>query len=148
MEGMALWKLERRVDLSVNTWPWDVVGERPWTDELLPNAVMSAYGAFSAYLFCMKLVESPNCTNCDRRRRDNDARHTLFECPAFQLYREDMMTILQKKGEQPITPDRLIPIMLKNADGLGFKLWVSNVGSPACDNNIWVIKEWVTIIST
>ncbi len=29
---------------------------------------------------------------------------------------------------------------------LGFKLRVSNVGSPACDNNIWVIEEWVTII--
>ncbi len=27
-----------------------------------------------------------------------------------------------------------------------FKLRVSNVGSPACDNNVWVIKEWVTII--
>ncbi len=28
---------------------------------------------------------------------------------------------------------------------LGFKLRVSNVGSPACNNNVWVIKEWVTI---
>ncbi len=39
---------------------------------------------------------------------------------------------------------------------LGFKLRVSNDGSPACDNNIcpacdnnvWVIREWVTIIFT
>ncbi len=30
----------------------------------------------------------------------------------------------------------------------GFKLRVSNVGSPACDNNVWVINEWVTIIFT
>ncbi len=29
---------------------------------------------------------------------------------------------------------------------LEFKLRVSNVGSPACDNNVWVIKEWLTII--
>ncbi len=33
---MALWKLERRVDLSVNTQPCGVVGERLWADELLP----------------------------------------------------------------------------------------------------------------
>ncbi len=34
---MALWKLERRVDPSVNTQPRDMVGEKPWTDEPLPN---------------------------------------------------------------------------------------------------------------
>ncbi len=38
MEGTALWKLKRRLDLSVNTQHRGVVGERPWTDELLPNA--------------------------------------------------------------------------------------------------------------
>ncbi len=27
-------------------------------------------------------------------------------------------------------------------------LRVSNVGSPVCDNKVWVIKEWVTIIFT
>ncbi len=31
---------------------------------------------------------------------------------------------------------------------LRFKLRVSNVGNPACDNKVWVIKEWVTIIFT
>ncbi len=36
MKGTALWKLERRVDLSINTRPRGVVGERPWTDEILP----------------------------------------------------------------------------------------------------------------
>ncbi len=64
----------------------------------------------------MQLVESPECTNCDRRGWDNDAWHTLLEYPAFQLYWEDMMT-LQKKGEQPLTPDSLVLIMLKSADG-------------------------------
>ncbi len=34
---MALWKLERRVDPSVNRGPRLAVGERPWTDELVPN---------------------------------------------------------------------------------------------------------------
>ncbi len=27
------------------------------------------------------------------------------------------MTTLQKKGEQPLTPDSLVPIMLKSTDG-------------------------------
>ncbi len=36
MEGTALWKLERRVDPSVNTQSQGVIGERPWTDELIP----------------------------------------------------------------------------------------------------------------
>ncbi len=29
--------------------------------------VMSGHGAFNAYLFRMKLAESPKCINCDRR---------------------------------------------------------------------------------
>ncbi len=61
--------------------------------------VMSGHGAFNAYLFHMKLAESPDCTNCNRRGRDDNAWHTLFECPAFQLYWEDAMTILQEMGE-------------------------------------------------
>ncbi len=38
-------------------------------------------------------------------------------------------------------------LIFKNKCILGFKIRVSNVGSPACDN-VWVIKEWVTIIFT
>ncbi len=49
--------------------------------------VMSGHGAFNTYLFHMKLVESLECSNYDRRGRDDDAWHTLFECPAFRLYR-------------------------------------------------------------
>ncbi len=67
--------------------------------------------------FRMKLAESPECTNCDRRGRDDDAWHTLFECPAFQRYPEDVMTTLQKKGEQPLTLDSLVTIMLKSTAG-------------------------------
>ncbi len=79
--------------------------------------VMSGHGAFNAYLFCMKLVESPECSNCDRRGWDDDAWHTLFECPAFKLYREEAMTALQKTSEPPLTPDSLVPIMQKSAEG-------------------------------
>ncbi len=56
---------------------------------------------------------------CDKSGRDDDddALHTLFEYPAFQLYQEDMITTLQEIGEQPLTPDNLVPmIMLKSAD--------------------------------
>ncbi len=38
----------------------------------------------------------PDCSNCGRRGRDDDAWHTLFECPAFQQYQEDAMTTLQE----------------------------------------------------
>ncbi len=48
--------------------------------------VVSSHEAFNTYLFLMKLAESLECTNCDRRMRDDDAWHTLFECLAFQLY--------------------------------------------------------------
>ncbi len=78
---------------------------------------MSGHVAFNAYLFRMKLVDSPDCSNCDRRGRDDDAWHTLFQCPAFQQYREDAIMALQEMGEQPLTPDCLVPIMLKSADG-------------------------------
>ncbi len=44
--------------------------------------VMSSHVAFSAYLFRMKLAESLECA----RGRDDDARRTLFECLAFQLF--------------------------------------------------------------
>ncbi len=57
--------------------------------------VMSGQGAFNGYLHHMKLVESHKCTNCDRRGRDDDNWHTLFECLAFQLYRKDTVIILQ-----------------------------------------------------
>ncbi len=51
--------------------------------------VMSSHGAFNAYLFRMKLAESPDCSNCDRRGRDDDAWHTPFEYLAFRLYQEE-----------------------------------------------------------
>ncbi len=114
MEGMVLWKLEIRADPYVNTQSKGVVGERSWADELLPTQVMSGHGAFNAYLFHMKQVESLKCANCDRRGRDDDAWHTLLEGPTFQLYWEDAMTTPPKMGEQPLTTDSLVQIMLKS----------------------------------
>ncbi len=78
---------------------------------------MSSHEAFKAYLFPMKLAESLECTNCERKGRDDDAWHILLECPAFQLYQEDVRTTLQKMGEQFLTQDSLIPIILKSSDG-------------------------------
>ncbi len=79
--------------------------------------VMSDHGAFNVYLFRMKLVESPKCTNCDRSGWDDNARHTLFESLAFQRYQEDVMSTLQEKSEQPLTLDNLVTIMLRSAEG-------------------------------
>ncbi len=79
--------------------------------------VMSSHGAFNAYLFRMKVVESPECSNCERRGQDDKTWHTLFECLAFQLYWEEAMTALGKTGDPHLTPDSLVPIMLKSAEG-------------------------------
>ncbi len=38
----------------------------------------------------------PECISCDKRRRDDDPWHNLFECPAFQLYWGGLMTTLQE----------------------------------------------------
>ncbi len=37
-------------------------------------------------------------------------------CLSVRQYGEDVMTTLQEMGEQPLTPDSLVPIMLKSAD--------------------------------
>ncbi len=63
------------------------------------------------------IVRTNNPLIEDRRGRDDDAWHTLFECPAFQLYWEEAMTALEKMGEPPLTPDSLVSIMLKSAEG-------------------------------
>ncbi len=58
--------------------------------------VMSIHVALNAYLFRMKLAESLECTNCDRRGRNDNAWHTLFRCLAFQLYWKDMMILCKR----------------------------------------------------
>ncbi len=68
---------------------------------------MSSHGMFNAYLFCIRLPDSPKCVNCDTKVWDDDAWHTLFECPAFQLFQEDVMTILKEMSEEPLTLDSL-----------------------------------------
>ncbi len=80
-----------RVHLSVNTQPQGVVGERLGQTDfyLLNSGLMSGHGAFNAYLFHMGLADNPKCANCDRKERDDDAWHTLFECPAFQMFQEE-----------------------------------------------------------
>ncbi len=74
---VTLYNLEKRLSGSL---------KRDWIDLLIQNLkmwlergygqmefyltqVMSGHGAFNAYLFCMKLPESPKCANCDRKGR-------------------------------------------------------------------------------
>ncbi len=75
----------------------------------------------------MKLVESHEYTNSDRRGRDGDAWHTLFGCPAFQLYWMDVMTTLPKMVEQNLTPDSMVLIMLKSADGWEYRVCLKSI---------------------
>ncbi len=79
--------------------------------------VMSGHRVFIVYLFCMRLVGSPECANCDKKKGlDDDAWHTMCECPAFQLFQEDEMIILQKMGNEPLPLD-LVPFMVQRAKG-------------------------------
>ncbi len=52
------------------------------------NHVTSHDKAFSAYLFHMRLVENPKCANWDRKRRDDNAWHTLFIVQHFNCTRK------------------------------------------------------------
>jgi len=79
--------------------------------------VMTGHGAFNAYLFRLRLAESPECSNCVTQGRDDDAWHTLFECPAFTQQSEEAMTALQEMGEQPLTPDTMVPTLLRSEAG-------------------------------
>ncbi len=81
------------------------------------SQVMSGHGAFITGLLHMKLAESPECSNCDNRGRDDNAWHTLFGCLALQLFREDVMTTLQEMSEEPLTPGSLVSIMVRSAKG-------------------------------
>ncbi len=59
----------------------------------------------------------PKCANCDKRGQYDDACHILFQYLTFQLYQEDVMTTIQETGEQPLTPNSLVPILLRSAEG-------------------------------
>ncbi len=78
--------------------------------------VMSGHGLFSVYLFCMKLVKSPECGNCNKRGWD-DPWHTLFDYLAFQQFQDETMTTQQEMCEEPLIPYSLVPIMLRSVEG-------------------------------
>ena len=62
----------------------------------------------------MRLADSPEYTNCDTRGRDYDVWHTLFECPAFTQQREEAMATLQEMSKEPLTPESLVPTLLRS----------------------------------
>ncbi len=78
--------------------------------------VMPGHGTFNAYLFCVKIVESPKRTNCDRRGWD-DAWHTMFECAIFQQFWEETITYLRGDEWEASYTDSLVPIMFRNTKG-------------------------------
>ena len=79
--------------------------------------VMSGHGVFNKYLHRMGISTSPECSNCDIRGRDDDAWHTLFECPAFNDIREEAQRSISALGEEPLTPESLVPVMLRSSTG-------------------------------
>ncbi len=51
------------------------------------SQIMFGHATFNAYLFRMKLVESPKCANGDRRRRDDAAWYIPFGCQGSSAVR-------------------------------------------------------------
>ncbi len=99
----ALANVEQYTNVSyVSTSPLIHIRRSRLRPDVNPAYIMSGHGAFNAYLFCTKLAESAECTNCDGRGRDDDAWYSVFECPAFQLYWEDVPFLKSKVLEQSL----------------------------------------------
>ncbi len=105
MERIALCKLERKIYLSVITQGRVMVGERRWTDEFIPNqGNIWPWCIPRVPIPLMRLVESLESIDCDRRMRDG-ALHTLCT--------------VQETDEKLFTPDNFIPTILQGAKERG-----------------------------
>jgi len=78
--------------------------------------VMSGHGCFNQYLHKMGIKESPVCSHCDQGW-DDDPRHALFECEAWQRERSELVQSLEEIGEEEYTVESLVPIMLRSEEG-------------------------------
>lgn len=63
---------------------------RKWGSiDFYTTQLLSDHGGFAVYLNRIERMEGTACFCCDRRVND-DARHTLFECPAWEVQRVAM----------------------------------------------------------
>lgn len=84
---------------------WDDATKGRWTYELIPKVekwmsrghgdidhfitqALTGHGCFNVYLCKIKKLDSPQCSFCGAEL--NDAKHTLFECDAFEYWRRQL----------------------------------------------------------
>lgn len=73
-----------RLITNIERWISRPYGE---PDYFLSQA-LSGHGCFRKYLFSRRRVETPNCPYCDE---EDDAEHTLFECPRWEGERSEFL---------------------------------------------------------
>lgn len=78
------------------------------TDFFLTQAI-SGHGCYRAYLKRFGLIDDPSCTYCGD---NDDAGHTLFQCPRWTDIREDCC----RRVDAELTPTNMISLMLSTEE--------------------------------
>ena len=121
---------------------WDSADRGRWTHQCIPNIkawherdhgdltyhttqVLTNHGNFQKYLCRFKKVDSPTCILCDSGK-DDDAHHTVLECPALKQPREqlransipELVQQMLSSGEQWDRITRKMECIMKKKDVL------------------------------
>lgn len=75
-------------------------------DYFLTQALTS-YGCFNYYLCKIKMSDSPKCSYCGVET--DDAKHTIFECDAFENWRRQLVGEIRYE----LKPENVIDAMMK-----------------------------------
>lgn len=103
---------------------WDNETKGRWTHELIPNVAawynrghgqmgyyltqaLTGHGCFNAYLEKFKKTNSSQCFRCGDSL--DDARHTVFQCPASEVGRTNLQAAL---GGTRLEETNLMQVML------------------------------------
>lgn len=69
--------------------------------------VLTGHGCFNSYLCKIKKLDSPQCSLCGAE--SDDAKHTLFECDAFENWRRQ----LEGEISSELNPENIIDKILE-----------------------------------
>jgi hypothetical protein len=105
----ARWLEEER-----GRWTARLIGDlRPWVNrefgeiDFYLTQLLTGHGCFRAYLYRMRIKDSPECQYGDSN--NDDALHTFFFCKRWEAEREELEAVVG-----PISPDTLVNIMLSS----------------------------------
>lgn len=85
--------------------------ERPYGDaDYLLTQTLSGHGCFNKYLYERKKSTTSNCRYC---QKEDDVKHTMFECPNWSIARE---TYLQKTG-MLFTAENMMRSLVESKEG-------------------------------